>query len=102
MVTLVCLIIIVVGCAPQGPTPDRVGEPMPEKTIEQVLQEHTNNLMAIPGVVGTAQGLCDGKPCIRVFVVKKSDELLIQIPSEIEGYPVDVQETGEFRKLDPG
>ena len=25
-----------------------------------------------------------------------------QIPPMIEGYPVDVQETGEFRKLDPG
>ena len=75
---------------------------MPEKPIEQVLQEHTGSLMALPGVVGTGQGLCAGEPCIRVFVVEKSDELLSQIPSEIEGYQVDVQETGEFRKLGPG
>jgi hypothetical protein len=75
---------------------------MPNKSLEEVLQEHTNSLMAMSGVVGTAQGLCDGEPCIRVFVTKKSDELMGQIPPQIEGYLVDVQETGEFRKLDPG
>ncbi len=41
---------------------------MPEKTIEEVLKEHTNKLMSIPGVVGTAQGLCDNKPCIFVII----------------------------------
>ena len=75
---------------------------MPNKSIEEVLQEHTDSLMAIPGVVGTAQGLCAGEPCIRVFVVEKTDDIVKQIPAEIDGYPVDVQETGEFRKLDPG
>jgi hypothetical protein len=75
---------------------------MPNRSLEEVLQEHTDSLMAMSGVVGTAQGLCDGEPCIRVFVIKKSDQLMGQIPPQIEGYPVDVQETGEFRKLDPG
>mgnify|MGYP000288859233 FL=1 len=75
---------------------------MPNKRLEEILQEYTDSLMTMSGVVGTAQGLCDGEPCIRVFVIKKSDELMGQIPPMIEGYPVDVQETGEFRKLDPG
>lgn len=75
---------------------------MPNKSFEEILQEYTDSLMTMSGVVGTAQGLCDGEPCIRVFVIKKSDELMGQIPPMIEGYPVDVQETGEFRKLDPG
>ena len=74
---------------------------MPNKSLQEALQDHTGSLMAISGVVGTAQGLCDGKPCIRVFVVERSAEILNQIPSEIEGYPVEVQETGEFRRLDP-
>ena len=43
-------------------------QPMPSKSLEEVLQEHTGGLMAIPGVVRTAHGLCDGKPCIRVFM----------------------------------
>ena len=75
---------------------------MPNRSLEEVLQEHTDSLMTMSGVMGTAQGLCDGEPCIRLFVIKKSDELMGQIPPMIEGYPVDVQETGEFRKLDPG
>ena len=74
---------------------------MQKKTIEEVLQEHTSSLMAIPGVVGTAQGLCSGRPCIKVLVLDKTDDLLKQIPPEIGGYPVSVQETGEFRKLNP-
>ena len=54
----------------------------------QVLREHTASLMALPGVVGTAQGLCDDEPCIRVFVVEATEELLIQaernVVAEIE------------------
>jgi len=70
------------------------------KTIETVLKELTDRLMPLPGVVGTALGQCGGKPCIRVFVVKKTPDLLKQIPSAIEGYAVAVQETGEIRALD--
>ncbi len=47
------------------------------------------------------QSECSGQPCIKVFVVKKTPDLLKQIPSTLEGHPVEVQETGEFRALDP-
>ena len=73
---------------------------MQEKSIKAVLMEHTGKLMSLPGVVGTAEGLCDGKPCIKVFVVKKTPELLKQIPDVLEGYTVEVQETGVIRALD--
>ena len=73
-----------------------------EKPIEQVLRDGTECLMALPGVVGVGQGLPPGKPHIKVFVVTMTSVLLKQIPREIEGYPVVVEETGEFRKLDPG
>ncbi len=56
--------------------------------------------MALPGVVGTAQGQSEGRSCITVFVAEKSANLLAQIPGEIEGYPVSVQQTGEFRAYD--
>ncbi len=90
------------SCSREQAVDGQEDQPMPNKSLEEVLHEHTDSLMAISGVVGTAQGLCDGEPCIRVFVVEKSDKLLSQIPGEIDGYTVDVQETGEFRKLDPG
>ena len=72
---------------------------MPVKPIEDVLKEHTNELMSIPGVVGIAQGLCDSKPCIKVFVIKRTQQLDQKIPNVLEGYPIVVEETGEFRAL---
>ncbi len=74
---------------------------MPEKTIEEVFSEHTDSLMALPGVVGTGQGECGGRPCIRVFVVEKTPKLLNQVPTSIEGYEVEVQETGDIKALGP-
>jgi len=69
---------------------------MPRRTIEEALKAHTNRLMSIPGVVGTAQGLCEGKPCIKVLVVKKTAKLLRRVPVAADGYPVAVEETGAF------
>lgn len=72
---------------------------MPAKTIEEVLKERTKELMSVPGVVGTALGLCDDTPCIKVYVVKKTSELDQKIPDILEGYPVMIEETGEIRAL---
>ena len=67
------------------------------KTIEQVLETHTDSLMALPGVVGTAIGLCDDDTCIRVFLADSSAEARRKIPARLEGYPVKVEVTGPFR-----
>jgi len=72
---------------------------VPEKIIEQVLAEHTDEWMAIPGVEGTAIGLFEGKPCIKVFSSRKAEQLRPQIPLAVEGYPVIIEETGIFRAL---
>ncbi len=74
---------------------------MAAPTIEEVLKQHTDEWMSIPGVVGTGIGECEGKPCIRIFVSKKTPELLKKIPSKLEGFVVDVQETGEIRAREP-
>ncbi len=55
--------------------------------------------MAVPGVVGIAQGEYEGEPCIKVFTAKISPELLEQIPPLLDGYRVILEETGEFRAL---
>lgn len=65
--------------------------------IEVVLKKYTDNLMSISGVVGTGQGLCDGEPCIKVFLIKKTRELEEKIPKELEGYKVKIEETGKVR-----
>lgn len=72
---------------------------MPARTIAEVLAEQTDELMSIPGVVGTAQGLFEGKPCIKIFVIKKTPELEQKVPKVLDGHPVVVQETGEIRAL---
>lgn len=72
---------------------------MAEKPIEQVLKEHTEQLMALPGVVGTAQGLCGNNPCIKIYVAQLTDELRKSIPPRLEGYEVDIEETGAFKAL---
>jgi len=72
---------------------------MTSKSISEVLKEHTDELMSIPGVVGTAQGLCDNKPCIKVLVAKDTQEIRNSIPHEIDGYLVVIQESGEIHAL---
>ena len=72
---------------------------MPKKPIKEVLKAYTHQLMSLPGVVGTAQGLCDGQSCIKVFVSKKTPELEQKIPKMLEGYPVVIEETGKIKAL---
>ena len=91
---------ILTGCFYTGPSDLEKGQIMPERTIEQVQEEHTDEWMAIPGVEGTAIGLYEGKPCIKIFTSKKPQELRAKIPSTVEGYPVIIEETGAFRALD--
>ncbi|HWP38753.1 MAG TPA: hypothetical protein VNL18_14500 [Gemmatimonadales bacterium] len=55
--------------------------------------------MRLAGVTGTAIGLCDDRPCIKVYVVKQTQALSNAIPREFEGYAVDVVESGEIRAL---
>ena len=72
---------------------------MAPHTIEDTLERHTAELMSVPGVVGTAEGLCGDEPCIRVFVVERTAEIDRLIPETIEGYKVVVEESGEIRAL---
>lgn len=93
------LCIAVIGCA-MAKSPGPKGENMKtDGKILPVLERHRNELMAIPGVTGVAEGRCDGRPCIKVYVTEKTPEIAGKIPAEIEGFPVSVEETGEFRPL---
>lgn len=92
------LSIHVAGCAAMA---EAGGEEkkMAAKTIQEVLEEHTDEWMSIPGVVGTAIGEVEGKPCIRILAAKKTEELTKQIPRDVEGFLVVISETGEIRAL---
>lgn len=102
-VAIVALVIILGGtvtCATQMVDDEQREGLMTGKTIEAVLKRHTDRLMSLPGVVGTAIGACEGEPCIQVLVVEETPELLKQIPSTLEGILVVIEQTGEIRALD--
>ena len=94
-ITVMFILLTLLGCqgAPQ-PSPRLTGKP-----IEEVLKENTPHLMSISGVVGTAIGECNGNPCIKVLVEKKTLILQQQIPSMLETWQVEIVETGEIKPM---
>lgn len=75
---------------------------MPHPTIQDVQEAHTDEWMAIPGVVGTGIGRCDDEPCIVVYASRMTDEIRDGIPEDVEGYRVRIEVTGPFRPREPG
>ena len=63
-------------------------------SITETLHNHTDSLMAIPGVVGVGEGRSAGAPALQVLVVRRTPELARRLPRSLEGYPVEVVETG--------
>ena len=86
LLILVCLILAIGGTILSA-----------SMTIEEALKKHTEELLAIPGVVGIGQGLCDGVPCIKVLVIERTPEIEQRIPDTVEGYRVEVEVTGRIR-----
>jgi len=68
------------------------------RSIDDVLAAHSDSLMALPGVVGTAIGVSDGQRCIKVLVADSSVATKSRIPSRLEGYRVVVEVTGTIRE----
>ncbi len=67
------------------------------RSIDEVLAAHTDSLMMLPGVVGTAVGLCDGQRCIKVLLADSSAATKARLPTSLEGYRVVVEVTGAIR-----
>lgn len=76
-------------------------ESMPRKDINEVLNEHDEELMAMPGVVGVYVGLMpdDKTLCLKVMVVEQTEDLKKKIPQTLEGYSVLIEESGVIRPL---
>ena len=91
----------VVACSgaprPPGQVEVKGGPVATTMTINQVLAAHADSLMALPGVVGTAIGLCDGEKCIQVMVVDSAAAKSDKIPDRLEGYRVVTEVTGTMR-----
>jgi len=76
---------------------------MPARPIAEVLAEHTPALMNIPGVVGTYEGrTAAGQPCIKVMVAQDSEALRRAVPRTLDGWPVEIDVTGEIHAMPEG
>jgi hypothetical protein len=74
---------------------------MTRRDINAVLKDHEEELLAISGVVGVYVGLLPDQktPCLKVMVVKETEDLKRRIPKSIEGYPVLIEESGVIHPL---
>jgi hypothetical protein len=63
-----------------------------------VRDRHEDELMSIPGAVGTGIGAADqpGQPAIVVYIKKMTLEAQAAAPKEVEGMPVKLIENGGF------
>lgn len=92
MLMLLCLS----GCTNKNESENDV----PARDINLVMKDHTEELMKIEGVVGVAIGeLEDHTPCILVLIVEESEILREKLPTELEGHPVSLLVSGEFKPM---
>jgi hypothetical protein len=95
------ILILALALAAGRCTAQTRAEPETERgavvSIDTVLARHTDEWLAIPGVVGTGLGECEGTRCITIFVIEQSEEIRRRIPSSVEGHPVSIVVSGEVR-----
>ena len=75
---------------------------MPDDAIIAAQEELTKTVMALPGVNGTAVGLCGDTVCIKVYLVRADTTVAEQIPATFRGFKVDVEVMGEIRPRGAG
>ena len=69
-----------------------------QTSIQDVKERHEARLLSLPGVVSVGIGLDDNKqPVIIVGMDRETDARPAQLPNELEGYPVKVQNIGTPR-----
>jgi len=87
----VAFLILILACASPEPPPEPVAA-MSADSITRVLARHTTALMAIPGVVGVGEAICDDAPCIRVYLA--SADARSRLPATLEGIRIDAIVSG--------
>ena len=96
-------LIVVVGCntAAEKEKPVPESESTPTRSINEVMNENVDRIMALDEVVMVAIGEMDnGTPCIQVYVKYKSDALAEEVGVDIDGHPVVYIISDEIRPMD--
>jgi hypothetical protein len=65
-------------------------------TIDQVLQQHQQRLVSLPGVTSVGEGEEAGQPVIRITVKNLTPELRRELPQQLGGFAVKIEVSGEI------
>ncbi len=95
----VTLALSLSGCGQSSRPMAQETDIVADKSIDAVLEQHSPRLLSLPGVVGVGRGECDGRPCIKVMVVENTEELAALIGVSVEGFTIEIIESGEIRAL---
>lgn len=67
------------------------------KSLAVVIREYSDQLLAVPGVLGISKGLRNGEPCLQILVEKDTADQHNRYPHTIEYYPVVIKVTGPIQ-----
>ncbi len=65
-------------------------------TTHQALKHNRDAILALPGVAGTGLSLCEGEPCIKVFVTERVSGTEAELERLLQGHPFVIEESGPF------
>ena len=66
-------------------------------SIAIALESYGPGLMELKHVVGVGESLCNGEPCIRVYLEEADQTTLNEIPTELDGITVIKEISGPLR-----
>ena len=93
---LTTLFVALAACGGNGTASGDMTDNAESQNIAEIVAKYRETIM-LPGVVGVGESSCDGRPCIKIYLASADDELEQQLPSELDGVPVVIQISGEFR-----
>ena len=91
---LIIVIVSCMNCSNKKHDDHQEKAVMEKRSIEEVIEQYTQELMSISDVVGVGQGLCNDEPCINVLAIKKISEIDQKIPDSLDHYKVNIKVTG--------
>jgi len=64
--------------------------------LGKIISNQGELIMRLDDVVGIGEGLCDGAPCIRVFLARANAASIARIQELLAGVPFETDVSGEF------
>jgi len=64
--------------------------------LGMIISNQGELIMRLDDVVGIGEGLCDGTPCIRVFLARDNAASIARIKELLAGVPFETDVSGEF------